>query len=117
MNINFFNREGFVERLELIRAKSGLSKGDFADKIQVKNAIGRYKSGYIKVPSVDTLLRIHQIFDVDVTWLLTGKGPAPEKSASNLEDLDRLFKAAREKAEADPDFAGWLKVELKKVID
>ena len=54
---------------------------------------------------------------ISVNWILAGEGPAPEKPSSNLDALDQLLSAAREKAAADPDFAVWLKVELKRVID
>ena len=117
MNIDLFDRNGFVERLELIRTKNGLSKGEFAEKIQVKDAIGRYKSGYIKFPSAETLLRISSIFNVSVDWLLNGKESQPEKPISGLEDLDQFLDAARERAASDPSFAGWLLFELKKALE
>ena len=118
MNVTIFDRLGFVERLETIRSAAGLNKSAFADKIQVKNVFSRYSSGEIKLPSVETLLRISDIFSVNLHWLLTGEG-SPESTTAEesksepfpttLDDFQRWAVTACEK---DPKLEQWLSIEL-----
>ncbi|MBU2549629.1 MAG: helix-turn-helix domain-containing protein, partial [Proteobacteria bacterium] len=66
----YFDKTGFLERLEVLRSASGLSKGDFSARVGVAQIFSRYapdkpgqKERKIKAPSVETLLRISQEFN------------------------------------------------------
>lgn len=83
----FFDKDGFLERLELLRLASGLSKGEFAQRVGVAQIFSRYaapkpgqKERKVKSPSVETLLTIAHEFNTSVDWLLTGQEPLIEKS-------------------------------------
>ncbi|MBG6244770.1 DNA-binding protein [Candidatus Symbiopectobacterium sp. 'North America'] len=59
-------------RVKQVRAGSGLNQRDFAAKQGISNGgISQIESGKT-VPGGDFLLRIHQEFSVDLTWLLSG---------------------------------------------
>ncbi|MDR0441574.1 MAG: helix-turn-helix domain-containing protein [Candidatus Accumulibacter sp.] len=60
------------KRIQRIRADSGLNQRDFAARLDISNGgISQIESGKA-MPGGDFLLRIHQEFGIDVTWLLTG---------------------------------------------
>ena len=78
----FFDRAGFVARLDELRNRYGLSKGEFADRVGMAQIFSRYKEPKpgakerkIQAPSVDTLLSIASVFHTSVDWLLTGNDP------------------------------------------
>jgi transcriptional regulator with XRE-family HTH domain len=60
------------ERVTSIRKKAGMNQRDFAARLGISNGgISQIESGKA-MPGGDFLLRIHQEFGVDLTWLLTG---------------------------------------------
>lgn len=60
------------ERVILIRKKAGMTQRDFAARLGISNGgISQIEKGKT-MPGGDFLLRIHQEFGVDLTWLLTG---------------------------------------------
>lgn len=62
------------ERLMLIIKMSKLTQKEFAEKIHVYPIrISKWKKN-IERPNVDALLNIHNEFNVNINWLLTGKG-------------------------------------------
>ncbi len=73
------NSSQFVKRLHKIRAEYELSAASFADKIQVGRAtISHILSGRNK-PSLDFVMKvIHTFPQVDLYWLLEGKGSFPK---------------------------------------
>ncbi|MFT5892052.1 MAG: transcriptional regulator with XRE-family HTH domain [Dokdonia sp.] len=73
------NNRNFIQRLEKILKEYELSAATFADKIQVGRAtISHILSGRNK-PSLDFVMKIVQAFSqVDLYWLLEGKGSFPK---------------------------------------
>jgi plasmid maintenance system antidote protein VapI len=78
------NSEYFVKRLEIIMDYYGLNASLFADKISVqRSSISHLLSGRNK-PSLDFILKIMDVFpDVDLYWILMGKGSFPNVESKN----------------------------------
>ncbi len=79
------NSEDFIKRLEKILRYYDLSASVFADKIKVqRSSISHLLSGRNK-PSLEFVLKVIKTFpEVNLYWLLNGKGtfPAPSTSQS-----------------------------------
>ncbi len=77
------NIEDFIKRLEIILDYYSLNASSFADKIGVqRSSLSHLLSGRNK-PSLDFILKILDVFpDVDLYWILNGKGTFPKKSES-----------------------------------
>jgi transcriptional regulator with XRE-family HTH domain len=73
------NTEEFIKRLEIILDYYGLNASAFADKIGVqRSSLSHLLSGRNK-PSLDFILKILDVFpDVDLYWILNGKGSFPK---------------------------------------
>ena len=73
------NTEDFIKRLEIILDYYGLNASSFADKIGVqRSSLSHLLSGRNK-PSLDFILKILDVFpDVDLYWILNGKGTFPK---------------------------------------
>lgn len=73
--------EDFIKRLEQLFEYYGLSASSFADKIQVqRSTISHLLAGRNK-PSLDFILKIVEYFpEVDVLWILNGKGTFPKNT-------------------------------------
>ncbi|TDD73945.1 helix-turn-helix domain-containing protein [Flavobacterium caseinilyticum] len=80
------NTEDFIKRLEIILDYYSLNASSFADKIGVqRSSLSHLLSGRNK-PSLDFILKILEVFpDVDLYWILNGKGTFPKNS-------DQLYK-------------------------
>lgn len=80
------NTEKFIERLEKILAHYELSATVFADTIAVqRSSISHLLSGRNK-PSLDFVLKVvHSFPEVNLYWLLNGKGSFPSPSAASAE--------------------------------
>lgn len=74
------NTEEFTQRLHKIMEYHDLSAASFADKIDVgRSSISHLLSGRNK-PSLDFVMKIvHAFPDVELYWLLNGKGSFPVK--------------------------------------
>lgn len=74
------NTSEFTERLHKIMEYHDLSAASFADKIDVgRSSISHLLSGRNK-PSLDFVMKIVSAFpDVELYWLLNGKGSFPKK--------------------------------------
>lgn len=83
------NIEDFIKRLEIILDFYGLNASSFADKIGVqRSSLSHLLSGRNK-PSLDFILKILEVFpEVDLYWILNGKGTFPKnpesKSVGNI---------------------------------
>jgi transcriptional regulator with XRE-family HTH domain len=79
------NTDDFIKRLEIILDFNSLSASSFADKIGVqRSSLSHLLSGRNK-PSLDFILKIIEVFpDVDLYWILNGKGTFP-KSENKIE--------------------------------
>lgn len=75
------NIEDFIKRLEIILDYYSLNASSFADKIGVqRSSLSHLLSGRNK-PSLDFILKILEVFpDVDLYWILNGKGNFPKNS-------------------------------------
>ena len=75
------NIEDFIKRLEFILDYYSLNASSFADKIGVqRSSLSHLLSGRNK-PSLDFILKISEVFpDVDLYWILNGKGTFPKNS-------------------------------------
>ncbi|MFV8353445.1 helix-turn-helix transcriptional regulator [Flavobacterium sp. XS2P14] len=80
------NTEDFIKRLEIILDYYSLNASAFADKIGVqRSSLSHLLSGRNK-PSLDFILKILDVFpDVDLYWILNGKGSFPK----NAEEFDK----------------------------
>jgi transcriptional regulator with XRE-family HTH domain len=78
------NIDDFVKRLEIILDYYGINASSFADKIGVqRSSMSHLLSGRNK-PSLDFVLKILDVFpDVDLYWLLNGKGSFPKNEEEN----------------------------------
>ena len=78
------NTDDFIKRLEIILDYYSLNASAFADKIGVqRSSLSHLLSGRNK-PSLDFILKILDVFpDVDLYWILNGKGNFPKNSDEN----------------------------------
>jgi len=87
MDKSEYSPELFLRQIERIAELHGLKfPGGFERKIGMRGAVSSWepldKKGFPKkysIPSVDTLLKIKNLFDVSVDWLLTGQEPKTKK--------------------------------------
>jgi transcriptional regulator with XRE-family HTH domain len=82
------NIEDFIKRLEIILEYYSLSASAFADKINVqRSSLSHLLSGRNK-PSLDFILKIIDEFpEVDLYWILNGKGNFPKSEISKQEKI------------------------------
>lgn len=82
------NSEDFIKRLEKLFHYYGLSAAAFADKISVqRSSISHLLSGRNK-PSLEFVLKIIKTFpEVNLYWLLNGKGTFPSDETSPSSNL------------------------------
>ena len=82
------NIEDFIKRLEIILDYYSLNASSFADKIGVqRSSLSHLLSGRNK-PSLDFILKIIDVFpDIDLYWILNGKGNFP-KNAEEFEKIE-----------------------------
>ena len=78
------NTEDFIKRIEIILDYYSLNASSFADKIGVqRSSLSHLLSGRNK-PSLDFVLKIMDIFpEVDLYWILIGKGTFPKSELEN----------------------------------
>lgn len=81
------NTTDFTKRLQIILEEYELSAAGFAQKIEVGRAsISHILSGRNK-PSLDFVMKVINVFpEVDLYWLLNGKGSFPKTSTPPLLD-------------------------------
>jgi len=79
------NSEEFIKRLEKILEFYGLSAAVFADTISVqRSSISHLLSGRNK-PSLEFVLKVTSAFpEVNLYWLLNGKGTFPSKPEKQI---------------------------------
>ena len=88
------NNENFTKRLQKIIDFYGETASSFAEKIGVqRSSISHILSGRNK-PSLDFVLKVLSSFpEVELYWLMNGKGEFPSKVKSNSETSDDLDQA------------------------
>ena len=87
------NIEDFIKRLEIILDYYNLNASSFADKIGVqRSSLSHLLSGRNK-PSLDFILKILDVFpDIDLYWILNGKGTFPKYECEIPKNQLRLFR-------------------------
>lgn len=87
------NTEEFIKRLEVILDYYGLNASTFADKIGVqRSSLSHLLSGRNK-PSLDFILKIIDVFpEVDLYWILNGKGSFPKNNEIKEKLLEEVIK-------------------------
>lgn len=80
------NTDDFIKRLEQILDYYSLSASGFADKVGVqRSSLSHLLSGRNK-PSLDFIMKIIDVFsEVDLYWILNGKGSFPINNFSENE--------------------------------
>lgn len=80
----------FQDNLSKLRKKNGLTQEMLASKLHVtRQTISKWEKGY-SVPDADVVLKIAEIFDVDVSVLLETKIPNVEKEDAIVKQLARI---------------------------
>jgi len=89
------NTEDFIKRLEILFEHYGLSAASFSDKIGVqRSGVSHLLSGRNK-PSLDFILKIIAVFpEVDLYWLLTGKGAMVKNEIENPIETRKAIKTS-----------------------
>lgn len=82
------NNEAFAKRLQKVIDFYGESASSFAEKISVqRSSISHILSGRNK-PSLDFVMKVLSSFpEVELYWLLNGKGKFPSQKGDNLHDV------------------------------
>lgn len=85
------NIDDFVKRLEIILDYYGLNASSFADKIGVqRSSMSHLLSGRNK-PSLDFVMKILDVFpEVDLYWILIGKGNFPKSENEDTSKFQNL---------------------------
>jgi len=94
------NNSDFSKRLKKVLEYYQLSASQFAEKIQVqRSSISHLLSGRNK-PSLDFVLKVLENFEeVELYWLLNGKGSFPKKT-NTLDYPTSLFEETKPNTEA-----------------
>jgi transcriptional regulator with XRE-family HTH domain len=81
------NIDDFIKRLEIVLDYYNLSASAFADKISVqRSSLSHLLSGRNK-PSLDFIIKVIEVFpEVDLYWILNGKGTFPKSEKSRSTD-------------------------------
>lgn len=89
----------FSENLRRIRKESGYTQQDIAERLSVAQAtVANYERG-VRIPDVDTLVKLSKIFDVSIDYLI-GVKTAPEPPPS---DNVRWKRAMEQYADMSPE--------------
>lgn len=119
------------DRIKKTRNLLGFSQEEFADNLGVPyQTISKYERGKTK-PASDILAKINNRFDINLNWLLTGKGDMliKETNTLKLRDCDfpieekmtdwgskRLRKIPAENKMISEDFAKKINVKMKRLF-
>jgi hypothetical protein len=82
------NIDDFIKRLEIVLDYYNLSASTFADKINVqRSSLSHLLSGRNK-PSLDFIIKVIEVFpEVDLYWILNGKGTFPKLDKNSTTDF------------------------------
>lgn len=92
------NIDEFIKRLEIVLDYYNLSASAFADKINVqRSSLSHLLSGRNK-PSLDFIIKVIEVFpEVDLYWILNGKGSFPKTDKQMAVELTNPVKEIRNK--------------------
>ncbi len=87
------NIDEFIKRLEIVLDYYNLSASAFADKINVqRSSLSHLLSGRNK-PSLDFIIKVIEVFpEVDLYWILNGKGSFPKTDKQMAVELTNPVK-------------------------
>jgi plasmid maintenance system antidote protein VapI len=90
------NIDEFIKRLEIVLDYYNLSASAFADKINVqRSSLSHLLSGRNK-PSLDFIIKVIEVFpEVDLFWILNGKGSFPKTDKQMAVELTNPGKEIR----------------------
>jgi transcriptional regulator with XRE-family HTH domain len=91
-------RQEIGKRLRLIREKIGITQAEVGAKLGIQSQhVSKYERGET-VPTWENLIKLIELYDVNINWLLTGKGSIflspvnysiqEEKNVSAVRDLE-----------------------------
>jgi len=67
-------RQEIGKRLRLIRERMGITQADVGEKLGIQSQhVSKYERGET-VPTWENLIKLTELYDVNINWLLTGKG-------------------------------------------
>lgn len=62
------------KRIRLVRDKKGITQSELGEKLGIQfQHVSKYERGET-VPTWENLIKLHEFYDVNINWLLTGKG-------------------------------------------
>ena len=74
----------FSDNLQYIRAQVGVTQEQLAEQLNVsRQSVSKWESG-ASFPEMDTLLRICDLYDVNLDTLLRGSGPGVKFCVSDI---------------------------------
>ena len=90
------NIDEFIKRLEIVLDYYNLSASAFADKINVqRSSLSHLLSGRNK-PSLEFIIKVIEVFpEVDLYWILNGKGSFPKTDKQMAVELTNPGKEIR----------------------
>jgi transcriptional regulator with XRE-family HTH domain len=91
-------RHEIGKRIRLVRDKKGITQSELGEKLGIQfQHVSKYERGET-VPTWENLIKLHEFYDVNINWLLTGKGTmfvspitysvADNQSLAAIRDLD-----------------------------
>lgn len=95
------NTDDFIKRLEIILEYYSINASAFADKIGVqRSSLSHLLSGRNK-PSLDFVLKILEVYpEIDLYWILNGKGSFPKNDNNPITSETILEKPSLSASEA-----------------
>jgi transcriptional regulator with XRE-family HTH domain len=85
------NRKALSERLKTSRENRNLKQNKIADMLDIHNStLAKYESGD-REPDTDTLIRLAELYEVSLEWLIAGKSSQlPNSSRSETKPINFL---------------------------
>ena len=74
------------ERFKTVRKQSGMNQKDFAEKLNVTQSVVSDIERGSREPSRSTIITLAEVFNIDLNWLLLGKGSDPEISQKQINE-------------------------------
>ena len=67
-------RQEIGKRLRLVRERLGITQAEVGEKLGIQSQhVSKYERGET-VPTWENLIKLTEVYDVNINWLLTGKG-------------------------------------------
>jgi len=92
VNNKLFSAVEFGDRIRQLRISRGLQQKDLADKLGYKSqtSVSKLEAGEIS-PTADVLMKLTEILNADLHWLITGK-QNPDKISGIIDPINRTIK-------------------------